>query len=808
MKAAAELLDSGAAVDGGRFGITPLWEACKRGHMAMAALLVEARANIEAKSTVGSTTPLIAAAAHGHVWCLEYLLKHRADPSAVSVEGRGATSEAAREGHCEVLELIVAKKGNIEERDEEGLTPLLQAARFGHLKAADLLVQHGASVTDIDANGETLLHLAASSGNSKLAALALSKGINIEATTKTGDTALIEAARAGQLDMVKFLVETGHANVQARNTAGRTARQEAVKNGQESVAEYLYTCGNAQDGSLVGRVSAVLSDINRTIEEVDEEVPIPHIRRLELALAALLVAGIASWLLRDKAPALTPAEDFTVAERQKQCTSGSSHSALRWAFVLRFGDALVGLVLPVFLIDVLVPLWLWPIALLFSMTLPAWAAGRRLWPFGPLRPALLLAVPCQEFLEGEAVSSETFMFYMTSPLRVCLCLSPLIANAIGVEAGQPLGAFLGPGWSCCGWDGVTAAQQWAVGVTLPVILVSYLVLLRFCVPSACCIEVAGHAPVEYKSVVKEEALSSTASRGSLNVGLTPRGREIVSPSHTPPQGNSKDLSALSQEPPAGNLTLPGLLSVIQATDAFKRLRESASGIFTQEQQPQQVPTEAPEEAAERTPLSHSERFWTKTPDGRWIETDEAPEIAMQRQKLRRSSSILEGHGKMFLPPMGQKQAEDAMKAALWTEVICTVVDVALTGAAGIALLVEGRRLTVLPAVILMAAAMSSLLLEVFSSGLTTELQASFEQGLPSNALAERLDRERGLRAFVTALVASYCFPRVSPRSVSFPLIVACLIFSLRSTAAYLVEALDLAYVPVKARKSRGSSSLS
>ncbi|MFP3939992.1 MAG: ankyrin repeat domain-containing protein, partial [Thermoanaerobaculia bacterium] len=92
----------------------------------------------------GRGTPLIRAAASGHVEVVRELLDAGADPDA-AVEGDGnPLIAAAAGGHLEVLRLLVESGGDMDRVVPGDENPLIQAAANGHLEVVRYLLDQGA----------------------------------------------------------------------------------------------------------------------------------------------------------------------------------------------------------------------------------------------------------------------------------------------------------------------------------------------------------------------------------------------------------------------------------------------------------------------------------------------------------------------------------------------------------------------------------------------------------------------------------------------------------------------------------------
>ena len=152
-------------------GNTALHEAADRGHVAIADLLIDYGANIDAR-TRSSITPMHNA-----------ILGH----------------------HTGVVKLLLARGANVNAALANGLTPLHQAAMRGFTDIAEILLDMEAGVNAQSNSGRTPLHWAALNGHVEIVRLLLEKGANPEFQDELGRTPLDWALVRGQSDVVPIL---------------------------------------------------------------------------------------------------------------------------------------------------------------------------------------------------------------------------------------------------------------------------------------------------------------------------------------------------------------------------------------------------------------------------------------------------------------------------------------------------------------------------------------------------------------------------------------------------------------------------
>jgi ankyrin repeat protein len=238
------------------YGASPLHIAANNGHAEIAALLVNAGADIEAgaqgypDNRYFDATPLIVAAQQGHSKVAEVLIHAGADVNAKSLDIQDTFSAiqfAAIDGHTEVVRLLVASGVDVEATGGPRLeTPLILAARQGHAQTAELLISKGANVNASDFNGKAPLHLAAISGNTELVQLLLTNGANVNVKAVTGsypgEMPLHKAALAGHIQIVELLLTNG-ADINAVSQYGYTPLRRAVDGGHLAIVKFLINKG-------------------------------------------------------------------------------------------------------------------------------------------------------------------------------------------------------------------------------------------------------------------------------------------------------------------------------------------------------------------------------------------------------------------------------------------------------------------------------------------------------------------------------------------------------------------------------------
>lgn len=141
------LLRSGADVNEPQpDGMTALHWAADRNDDEVARLLLEAGADVTARTRIGEYTPLLVASRKGHAEVIRVLLEGGADVDLrTTTAGTSALHFAAAAGRAEALDLLIGAGALLDGREEShGHTPLMFAAAANQAEAIRILLEAGA----------------------------------------------------------------------------------------------------------------------------------------------------------------------------------------------------------------------------------------------------------------------------------------------------------------------------------------------------------------------------------------------------------------------------------------------------------------------------------------------------------------------------------------------------------------------------------------------------------------------------------------------------------------------------------------
>jgi ankyrin repeat protein len=259
---AERLLKAGAELDAkNEDGNTPLVIAAERGHLEVAKVLIEHKADINAKAHMFGFNPLIMAASQGHGEMAGFLIDNGADVNATDPHGSTALMWAVIGKHHNVVKLLIAKGAEVNAGDNHGKTPLVRAGEDENWIAFTILMKHGGAETPKErdpapeppkaetapapvppkANKELLdafLAVAVIARNIQEARELLEKGADVNARRYPGRTAIIWAATNGDLEMAKMLIGCG-ADVNARDEKGKSVLHHARSSKNKELVSLL-----------------------------------------------------------------------------------------------------------------------------------------------------------------------------------------------------------------------------------------------------------------------------------------------------------------------------------------------------------------------------------------------------------------------------------------------------------------------------------------------------------------------------------------------------------------------------------------
>jgi ankyrin repeat protein len=240
------LLDHGSDVNlASPAGATALMRSA--GDFEKVELLLARGAQVDAKSSLGRTPLLIAAAFPGNVKTVKLLLARGASVNVQDQSGETCLTSASKRGDAEMVQALLAAGANVAAGASwPGQAPLIWAAEDGDPQTLTSLLQHGAG--KVQPHLDIALSSAAMRGSLAAVRLLIEHGANPNAPSPIGGyTPLMCAAYCedGHVELVKLLLAKG-ADPNAKGANGETALSLAKKHGKTAIVELLQSTSGGQ----------------------------------------------------------------------------------------------------------------------------------------------------------------------------------------------------------------------------------------------------------------------------------------------------------------------------------------------------------------------------------------------------------------------------------------------------------------------------------------------------------------------------------------------------------------------------------
>lgn len=275
--------DPNGALNGPRDNRTPLQYAAQNGDLGLAAALIQAHADVDAKGPSGLTAVHFAIGQEEgdavHLDMLHVLLDGGADPNARDAYGASPMDRATLHGSTDAVAILLAHGARLNEPNPaSGRAPIGEAAAIGNELLVRYLLQLRPDLGIVDKAGRTPLEDAARSGRQEMAVALLAaesrewqtsagpgktmeaaiqhdepmladallnRGLPADADLPAGDTPLVMAASLGKSDLVELLLKHG-ANPNRCGHQGETPYQAARRNGYADLAAQIKTHGGGE----------------------------------------------------------------------------------------------------------------------------------------------------------------------------------------------------------------------------------------------------------------------------------------------------------------------------------------------------------------------------------------------------------------------------------------------------------------------------------------------------------------------------------------------------------------------------------
>ena len=266
-----------------------LYSAAKEGDTEkVQKLLTTGMINLNIVASLGSWTPLFAAAHQGHKDVVQLLFDRGAELNHADIKGLTPLHCAASNGKIDTARLLMdlGAQPQLTKIANNCFISMISYG-FAHYAIIRVLLQAGADPNMTGLNGKFQLLVAASNGSKKLVQLLLQGGAKPNMGDLYGGTPLHWAARFGHKYVVKQLIDGG-AELNSTNIWGATPLYRAVQGGKKEVVKLLVDNGADQniaddEGKTPLTLAREKDDLNIVNVLTDQEPP--NLLHQNLALA-------------------------------------------------------------------------------------------------------------------------------------------------------------------------------------------------------------------------------------------------------------------------------------------------------------------------------------------------------------------------------------------------------------------------------------------------------------------------------------------------------------------------------------------
>ncbi|CAJ1349785.1 unnamed protein product [Effrenium voratum] len=264
----AQLLEAAADVDArsAQSGRTALMLAASIGNMGLVCRLVTASAALDSAARIDGRTALLLAVEAGAWGIAEFLLQAEADVNAPRFDGKTVVMLSVEANQMDLMKQLVHRRADLNAKADGGLTVIslaMETKRMPGLKEILQTLANGQCDLNVSCPGKhpaSALALAASAGNMEVVELLL----QCRASVHGGDSRdicigpLDAASRSEKWAAVRRLVE-----LQADPNTGKSVLIQAVKSGEQDLVDFLCSNGastNAMDEHMSASTAAAAAN--------------------------------------------------------------------------------------------------------------------------------------------------------------------------------------------------------------------------------------------------------------------------------------------------------------------------------------------------------------------------------------------------------------------------------------------------------------------------------------------------------------------------------------------------------------------
>ncbi|CAG0887288.1 unnamed protein product [Cyprideis torosa] len=215
-------------------------------------------------------TPLIHAAAEGHVGLVEFFIQKGTNVNCGDAEGQTALTLAAAKGRLSVTQWLVRSKAEVDVADHQGRTPLLHALENGKHAIVEFLLSNGATVECCDVSGFRPIDRAVEKGDLRMIELLLKKkGTLLKSTTwklAEGKNDIIGLLLSKLLNDGRVLLKKGRLEESERRFRYALARMPTDTEDDESDEANLFRSTHVALLLQLAKVKEKMNDIEAAVK--------------------------------------------------------------------------------------------------------------------------------------------------------------------------------------------------------------------------------------------------------------------------------------------------------------------------------------------------------------------------------------------------------------------------------------------------------------------------------------------------------------------------------------------------------------
>nr|XP_020480337.1 ankyrin repeat and SOCS box protein 2-like isoform X2 [Monopterus albus] len=219
-------------------GWIALHEAAYYGQLQCVRILIRAHPDSVNRCSLKNQTALLLAASRGNTFCVNFLLKHGADPNIANEDRETPLFTACERPNEATVDLLLHSGAQVNLSCSQGGSALNEACRHGRLKLCRMLLEAGANLHSKNIYGIQPFFTAAQHGHANLIHLLANKDADVNGQAGDGATPLYEACKNGHVSTVEALLSL-KADTNCSMKSGLLPLHVAVKNNHIRIVSML-----------------------------------------------------------------------------------------------------------------------------------------------------------------------------------------------------------------------------------------------------------------------------------------------------------------------------------------------------------------------------------------------------------------------------------------------------------------------------------------------------------------------------------------------------------------------------------------